>query len=206
MTTTPTPQPIDRREALRRVSALLGGAALISSPQLLAALENPTASSTGSFSAADIAFLDEVAETILPETKTPGAKAAKVGAFMAVMVTDCYRAPQQAMFRDGMQQIDTACRKKTSRSFMEASPDQRLALLTEFDEAQKAAGNPRKRSGKRATVPQDHFFRMMKELTFLGYFTSEIGCTQALHYEETPGRYKPVVPYVAGQPAWADHA
>ncbi|XHS77793.1 gluconate 2-dehydrogenase subunit 3 family protein [Burkholderiaceae bacterium UC74_6] len=203
--TTPATQ-IDRREAIRRVSALLGGTALISAPQLLAALENPSSKSAGAFTAADIAFLDEVAETILPETKTPGAKAAKVGAFMAVMVTDCYRAPQQVMFREGMQEIEAATRKKTSRSFMQASAEQRLAVLTEFDAEQKGAANPGRRSSKRATAPQEHFFRMMKELTFLGYFTSEIGCTQALHYEETPGRYKAVVPYVAGQPAWADHA
>ena len=47
---------------------------------------------------------------------------------------------------------------------------------------------------------------MMKELTLLGYFTSEIGCTQALRYAETPGHYEPCVPYLAGQPAWAEHA
>ena len=47
---------------------------------------------------------------------------------------------------------------------------------------------------------------MMKELTLLGYFTSEIGCTQAQRYAETPGRYDPCVPYKAGDKAWAPHA
>ncbi len=196
---------MDRREAIQHVSALLGGTALIASGNLLAAMENPGAS-TGGFTPADIAFLDEIAETIIPETKTPGAKAARVGAFMAVMVSDCYRAPQQAMFRDGMRQVEAAARKATSRSFMEASPAQRLAVLTAFDQAQKMAGSPPRNGGKKAVLPQDHFFRMMKELTFLGYFTSEIGCTQALRYVETPGHYEPCVPYVQGEPAWAGHA
>jgi hypothetical protein len=47
---------------------------------------------------------------------------------------------------------------------------------------------------------------MMKELALLGYFTSEIGCKQAMRYVEAPGRYDPCIPYKAGDPAWAQHA
>ncbi len=84
---------INRREAIRRVSALLGGIAFVGGSNLLAAAEKARPASgaaVGEFSVQDIAFLDEIAETILPATKTPGAKAAKTGAFMALMVTDCY--------------------------------------------------------------------------------------------------------------------
>jgi hypothetical protein len=55
-------------------------------------------------------------------------------------------------------------------------------------------------------APPSHYFRMMKELALLGYFTSEIGCTQAQRYVETPGHYDPCVPYTPGQKAWAPHA
>jgi len=51
-----------------------------------------------------------------------------------------------------------------------------------------------------------HYFRMMKELALLAYFTSEIGCTQAMRYVETPGRFEPCVPYSAGETSWAKHA
>jgi hypothetical protein len=51
-----------------------------------------------------------------------------------------------------------------------------------------------------------HYFRMMKELALLGYFTSEIGCTKAQRYVESPGRFDPCVPYTKGEPAWAPHA
>jgi hypothetical protein len=54
--------------------------------------------------------------------------------------------------------------------------------------------------------PPTHYFRMMKELALLGYFTSEIGCNQAQRYVESPGRFDPCTPYVKGQPAWASHA
>ena len=65
------------------------------------------------FSDADISLLDEIAETILPTTKTPGAKAAKVGQFMTVMVNDCYEAPDQKIFHEGLVNINKASTKNT---------------------------------------------------------------------------------------------
>ena len=193
---------IDRREAIRRVTALLGGVALVGGSSLVAACERAQrgigaagagGAGAGTFSAQDVALLDEVAETILPETKTPGAKAAHVGAFMALMVTDTYEDREQQIFRAGMRQLEQA-------SFMAAKPAQRLALLERLDREQKAYMD-----GKADDRPA-HYFRLMKELTLLGYFTSEIGCTQAQRYRETPGRFDPCVPYTPGETAWAGHA
>src|ERR687887_2914111 len=95
---------INRREAIKRVTALLGGAVVIGHGDLFGAVERAHARAAnvrqaGAFTAQDIALLDEIADTILPETKTPGAKAAHVGAFMALMVTDTYEDAQQATFR-----------------------------------------------------------------------------------------------------------
>ena len=100
---------MDRREAIKTVSMLLGGAFATSSG-LLGAVERAHARSknlqqVGAFTAQDIALLDEVADTILPETKTPGAKAAHTGAFMALMVTDTYSDRDAATFRDGLKQL-----------------------------------------------------------------------------------------------------
>ena len=193
--------PIDRREAIRRVTALLGGVALVGGSSLVAACERAqrgvgaagAGAGAGTFSAQDVALLDEVAETILPETKTPGAKAAHVGAFMALMVTDTYEDREQQIFRAGMRQLEQA-------SFMAAKPAERLALLERLDREQKAYMD-----GKADDAPA-HYFRLMKELTLLGYFTSEIGCTQAQRYRERPGRFDACVPYTPGESAWAGHA
>ena len=76
---------------------------------------------TGAFSAADVALLDEIAETILPETSTPGAKAAKTGAFMALMVTSAYSERDRNVFRDGMTRLDDACKAATGVGFMSAT-------------------------------------------------------------------------------------
>jgi hypothetical protein len=196
---------IDRREAIRRVSAMLGGAAFVGGTALLDACERPqsrdaAAGGTSSFTAQNVAFLDEVADTILPDTKTPGAKAAQVGAFMALMVTDTYDDAKQQVFRDGMGKLDAACQTANHVGFMAATPAQRLALLEQLDKEQKAYMDAR------APDAPAHYFRMMKELTLLGYFTSEIGMTQAMRYQESPSRFDPCVPYTAGETSWAGHA
>jgi len=241
------PPQMTRREAIRRVSALLGGVAFVGGTRLLAAVQTaslPAGGAIGEFTLADIAFLDEIAETILPETKTPGAKAAKTGAFMALMVTDCYWPTQRKIFRDGMGKVDAAMKKAHGVSFMQATPAQRIAVLTDLDREQKRVMDAhdaaeRKEKGL-APLPVDdaptkadpnlqgdhsenlpvaavsapgetpkpaaHYFRMMKELALLGYFTSEIGCTVAMRYVETPGRFDPCIPYKPGEMAWSEHA
>lgn len=239
-------QLINRREAIRRVTALLGGVAFVGGSGLLAAAEKarPAASRAGEFTDQDIAFLDEIAETILPATKTPGAKAAKTGAFMARMVTDCYSPAEQKVFREGMHKVDKATQKANGVSFVVATPQQRLTVLTALDHEQKqvmdareAAERKRKglapgpveapadkaekylpdqrkqeaenaagEGGTSTTKQPAHYFRMMKELALLGFFTSEIGYTKVLRYTEVPGRFDPCLPYKQGEPAWAAHA
>jgi len=204
-------QLINRREAIRRVSALLGGVAFVGGSGLLAAAEKalPAVARTGAFTDQDIAFLDEIAETILPATKTPGAKAAKTGAFMALMVTDCYSPAEQKVFHDGMHSVDEATQKAHGVSFMAATPAQRLAVLTVFDHEQKRVMDEREAAQRAAgggAKPPAHYFRMMKELALLGFFTSEIGYTKVLRYAEVPGRFDPCIPYTQGEPAWAAHA
>jgi hypothetical protein len=231
-------QLIDRREAIRRVSALLGGVAFVGGNGLLAAVEKASGAvqaAPGKFSAQDVAYLDEIAETILPATKTPGAKAAKTGAFMALMVTDCYSPAAQKVFFDGMRKVDEAMRRANNASFMAATPEQRIAVLTTLDHEQKRVMDAReaaerKRKGLSPVVGGDaieakaenvpgtpvavdaadrqpaHYFRMMKELALLGFFTSKIGCTEVQRYVEAPGRFDPCVPYMPGEPAWTAHA
>ena len=281
MASNETQSMITRREALFRVTGLLGGLTLIGGAALLeacqkeqpAARTETTAAGTGAFSQQDIAFLDEVADTILPTTaKSPGAKAAHTGAFMALMVTDTYDPKDQQTFRDGMKKLDAASQQMNKVGFMQATPEQRLALLTALDKEQKTYTDARAAAGAKAQsaeaarpieqAPQGgsgnagqakkdtgglsnsqgkgtedakhlqgdprqqaaigsgtanpavaitadappHYFRMMKELALLGYFTSEIGYTKAMRYQETPGRFDPCAPYTKGETAWAAHA
>jgi glucoside 3-dehydrogenase (cytochrome c) hitch-hiker subunit len=210
---------MDRRELLKMIAALTGGVVIGGEVFLTGCKTNDTASING-FSKDDIAFLDEVAETILPKTKTPGAKDAAVGQFMTVMVNDCYEPKNQEVFREGIRQLDESSKKMYNDRFMKLTPEKRHDLLvaldkeakmyqkkkSEFDneqnekeKAEKAKGNY---SYKKETMSA-HYFTMMKQLTLLGFFTSQPGATQALRYIAIPGRYEGCVPYNKGDKAWA---
>ena len=191
---------VTRREAIRRVSALLGGAALVGQAAWLSGCATTPRAPRELFSAADVALLDEIADTILPATKTPGAKAAQVGPFIALMVRDTYDPREQRWFVDGLATLERESRAQNGGGFMASSPAQRIALLERLDrEAIEYMRGP-------GADGRPHYFRLIKELTLLGYFTSEIGCTQAQRYAEVPGRFDPCVTYTRGDKAWAGHA
>jgi hypothetical protein len=191
---------VTRRAAILRVGALLGGVSLIGQSAWLAGCAPAVSASRELFSESDVVLLDEIADTILPETKTPGAKAAGVGQFIATMVADTYDPREQRVFRDGLETLERESRKQNGGGFMASLPAQRLALLERLDrEAIEYMRQP-------GSSDRPHYFRMLKELTLLGYFTSEIGYTQAQRYVETPGRFDPCITYTVGDKAWAPHA
>src|SRR6478736_5777418 len=127
---------MDRRELLKMVAAATGGV-VIGGEFFLAGCKNPDAGAGKEFGESDIAFLDEVAETIFPKTSTPGAKEAKVGQFMTVMVNDCYTEKNQKTFKDGMDKLNDLSKKKYDNSFMSISPQQRHDLLVQLDAEQR---------------------------------------------------------------------
>jgi len=190
---------MNRRDALSRVALIMGGT-VIGANLFLEGCKPSDKKASGAvtdFTPDDISYLDEIAETIIPATDTPGAKAAKVGAFMTVMVKDCYEEKQQQTFRDGLDKINDASKKKFDNAFMNITPQQRHDLLVTIDNEQKEYNKKKKKDDP------EHYFRLIKELTLLGYFTSEPGCTQALRYVETPGKYEGCIPYHKGEKAWA---
>jgi len=191
---------VTRREAIRRVTTLLGGVALVGQSAWLAGCAAGQRDSRSLFSETDVALLDEVADTILPTTKTPGAKAAGVGSFIATMVEDTYDPREQRVFLDGLSTLERESRAQNGGGFMASSPAQRVALLERLDrEAIEYMREP-------GAGDRPHYFRLIKELTLLGYFTSEIGYTQAMRYVESPGRFDPCITYTVGDKAWAPHA
>jgi hypothetical protein len=116
---------------------------------------------------------------------------------MTVMVRDCYDDKDQRTFREGMGKLNDASNKRFDKIFMQITPQQRHELLVDIDKEQKDY------TTKKKEEDNAHYFRLMKELTLLGYFTSEIGATQALRYVESPGKYEGCIPYKKGDRAWA---
>ena len=124
-----------RREAVQYISLLLGGT-LVGANAFLTGCKTKSAVDY-TFTNENIAFLNEVGETILPATSTPGAKAANVGEFMKVMVNDCYTQADQKIFHEGLAKLDDASNDKNGKSFMESTSQQRHDLLVELDKKVK---------------------------------------------------------------------
>src|SRR6478752_2289421 len=103
---------MDRRDALSRVALLLGGTIIGAEAFLKGCKPESKYGASLKFTPEDVAYLDEVAETILPRTSTPGAKDAKVGQFMTVIVNDCYEKKDQDTFLSGMQKLEEESKKK----------------------------------------------------------------------------------------------
>jgi hypothetical protein len=179
---------MDRRDLLKLI-ALATGSALIGGDMLLSACARSPYKTTGRFSANDVALLDEIAETILPRTSTPGAKDAEVGPFMAMMVEDCYSDQDQDAFYAGLITL------RDTHSFGTMDAASRTSFLEQLDREAKDYQRPE------GGAP--HYFTLMKQLAMLGFFTSEVGMKQALRYLPIPGRYDGNYPYKPGDRAWA---
>ena len=180
-----------RRKALAVTATIMGGTIVGSGVFLSGCTTSEKPKDL--FNEDDVRLLDEIGETILPESDlSPGAKAAQIGEFMKTMVMDCYDENETKIFKSGLKEIISASQEKFSRDFMELSAEKRLDLLAEFD---RVASN-------KADKDPVHFFTMMKQLTIWGYFTSEPGANKALRYNPIPGRFEGCIDYKPGDRAW----
>jgi hypothetical protein len=150
------------------------------------------------YSEDQIAFFDEVAECILPRTDSPGARDAGVGPFIARYSGGCYTTEQIELLKGGISDIEARMRKRNGQGFRAALSSEQAALLTEID--RQAKKHARAVKDKDSALP--HYFTLMKQLTLLGFFTSEQGATQVCRYRPIPGRYKGCIPY-KGETFWA---
>jgi hypothetical protein len=178
------PKTMNRREALQRITLLMGG---VLSAQMTAGLMGQVINTGASVpvDAGQQMLLAEVADTIIPTTDTPGAKAAGVEQFIVRVMRDCYQRDEQEKFYAGLARLDADSKTTHGKGFADLDAAGKNEML------KQAAGHNRA------------FFTVMKQLTVAGYFTSEIGATKALEYLPIPGRFEGEVPMTPGQKAWA---
>jgi hypothetical protein len=204
---------MNRRDLLKQIAILTGGV-MVGSELFLSGCTSGVKSGAG-FSPEVISLLDEVGETIIPATTTPGAKAAQVGEFMKLWVTDCYTQAEQDAFNNGLTSLEEACKKMHSKSFMECDAKQRKDLLvglekeakefnTKKDESEKAKREAANKEGKEFVSAPPHYYTLLKQMTLFGFFTSKTGATETLRHIQVPGKYDGALPYKKGDKAWAD--
>lgn len=151
----------------------------LSAPTLMAMnhWEQATAPTTNaaafSLTATQQKIVAEVAEMIIPKTNTVGAKDVGVPAFVEMMLKDCYLPPDHQRFLEGLTSLE-------QMKFLELNEAERRGALKMMEQQTK---EQMKTPSK--TVP---FWRLMKELTLLGYFTSEAGIKASFEYVQIPGK------------------
>ena len=183
-------QLIDRREALRKTALLMGAA--VSASAMAGILNGCKAAPDLNykpvfFTEEQARLMSELAELILPKTDTPGAKEVGVPNFIDKVLSQCYSKEDQDRFIAGLTVFDEESKKTYEDSFIYAKPEDQVTLTRKALE--KAIAE--KKENPTAKRP---FILMAKELTMLGYFSSETGATKVLQYEAVPGSYKGCIP------------
>ncbi|HUQ08868.1 MAG TPA: gluconate 2-dehydrogenase subunit 3 family protein [Steroidobacteraceae bacterium] len=186
-----SPEMLARREVLRRAAWLLGGA--ISAPAALAILQGCSAKDAPKaadwqpkfFKGDEAKVVTAVADIIIPHTDTSGALDANVPAFIDSMMDAVYDADAQARFRSGCAEFATANAPGSAgdKAFLEQSREAQTAMVRQALEAAVAAD----------TQPRP-FIMMARELTLLGFYTSQPGITENMEYQAVPTAYHGCVP------------
>ncbi|MEQ8473952.1 MAG: gluconate 2-dehydrogenase subunit 3 family protein [Marinoscillum sp.] len=175
---------IKRREALKRAAWIMGG--VISAPTIAGIMNGctpkPELTWEPKFFTEDQARLVmQVAETIIPETGTPGAKSLGVPGFIEEMVSTVYSPEDRDEFVKGLVAFDKECQEKLGDDFVGLDTSKQKEFCTQKDTEMKKTWD---RS----------FFWKMKELTIVGYYTTEYGTTEALQYTAIPVEQHGCVP------------
>lgn len=191
-----------RREALRNVAFLLGGA--ISASTMGVLFESFTLPESDknfvAFSIEDEKIFAEFAEIIVPTTKSSGgAKAAGLGKFIPMMIKDCYPTAMQTSFAKGFKDLQAKSMKDFGKSYATLTVANRTKLMGDIRTITLA----QKETKAEETKDLSYFFTTARDLTLLGYYSSEIGCTQAREYIAIPGKYDGATTLKPGQKSWA---
>ncbi|MFK7846006.1 MAG: gluconate 2-dehydrogenase subunit 3 family protein [Rhodothermales bacterium] len=199
---------MDRRAAVKRISTILGVA--ISAPTMAGIMSGCQANTSGalkSLSGSQHELLGVMTELIIPETDTPGAKAAGVADYIDAMLTDFYSDENKARFLSGIAETEAKAQEMYSKDFLACTTDEQYALLNgmdaeafpdmdAMDEAAKEAFQQKRRADGKP------FIATLKELTVAGFYTSEVGATQELSVNPM-GSYRGDVSFDEIGRAWA---
>ncbi|HTN35703.1 MAG TPA: gluconate 2-dehydrogenase subunit 3 family protein [Arachidicoccus sp.] len=216
---------MQRREALRNVALLVGGGVILSGTtmsMLFDSCSSPKKKAGNLVSDDQQKIITEIADIIIPTTSCPGAKAAGVGPFVTLMMKDCYPENVQQDFIKGLEAFEKDAKDQLGKSFLKATraeQEKAVASLREKTIAQQKADNADPKNKIEIKVPNagsfvktaaktsenknSYFFALVRDLTIMGYFSSEIGATKARAYVAVPGRYDGCVDLKPGQKAWA---
>ena len=119
------------------------------------------------------ALIEELSETIIPaDSHSGGAKAAKVADYIDQVLRESFDDNQKTLWRDGLRLIDVMSQHYHGKTFVDATPEDRIALLTVLSDHVQMTD-----------LPEVRFFVELKRMTVTGYYTSKIGIHDELEYK-----------------------
>lgn len=180
---------MNRKDAIYRIALILGSTLI--NPQIF--LTSCHGNSQIIDDEATINTFNEIAGIVIPKTDTPSAKEINVAPVAISILKDCYSDEIQKLFKDGLDTINQMADRIYGNKFIQISETNQKTLIGKIATEERAHTN--------SITP--HYFKLMKELILLSYFTSEIGATQALRYLPVPGKFIGDYPYKKGDKAWA---
>ena len=191
---------MNRREALKNFTILLSAGFSITSLGIAGCQSGSDQEGKTLLTEDHEKIIAEIADTIIPDTDTPGAKKAGVGPFILMMMNDCYPESTRNLVMEGVKDVQKRSKSDYQQSFISLSLKDRDNLLKKMEEEDKNKNETLKTEAKAASPS---FFKLVRDLTLFGYFTSEIGATQALNYVAVPGKYEECTTLEKGQKGWA---
>lgn len=180
---------MNRRDVIKRTAILMGG--VVSAPAIMGILKGCKAKpgvawSPKYFTQEQAYVITEMTEIIIPKTDTAGAKDAGVPAFIEQMIFEAYSEADRTKFMASLEDFTA------TTSYLDLSSEEQNKLVTEAH-TKAIEEKPEERP----------FVMVMKELTMLGYFTSQPGATEVLRYEAVPGYYNGCMPLEEVGRTWA---
>jgi gluconate 2-dehydrogenase gamma chain len=193
---------MNRREAIQKAAMTLGYA--ISASAAFGVLHGCKARpdlvyKPDFFTEEQALTISELAEIILPKTTTPGAKDVGVPGFIDDLLKTTYSKEKQANFLKELAEFDEEAKKEYGDNFGLLKKEDQLAFVKKKHDEALSSDNANHSMKKN----EASFILTIKELTLLGFFTSEPGATQVLQYNQVPGPYQGCVPLEKVGKAWA---
>lgn len=193
---------MERRDVLK-YTALFFGASMSSATiaAIMSGCKADTADSwtPGFLSATEAEFIREIGETILPKTKTPGAKDALVDRFLDLIRPLRFTSEENVQFKTTLAEFMQLAKQELGKDFVNVSPEKKLEWVTAVDKASYIAVSNRSESESQE-LP---FYLSLKEQILAGYFSSEAVAKEYFIFDPVPGTYKACIPYEEVGKAWA---
>ena len=179
---------MNRRDAIKQTALIMGYA--VSASAVSGVLSGCQTSGGGyqwtptNLTSAQGDLVAQIAECIIPATDTPGAKDVFVHEFIDIMLGKYLKPEEAESFKKGVDEVESKAQAAHSKGFLACTDEEQNALLVQIAEETQAAveADP-------SLMRNRPFFMQMKELTLLGYFTSEQVGTEVLNFDPVPGRY-----------------